>query len=185
MGTRWIRLLRRSAGLLWVALFVSLLAVTALPPDAAHTGRTVFVIRGGSMEPMIPLGSLILVAPRDASALAVGDVVTVRADNGVVYTHRIRRVLEDGPARRFELQGDANASPDGRLVPARAVIGRADVHIPFAGYLTALLATPSGVVSVIATLGCLLLAIWLLEDLERGSRPARPGRGGEPVPAPA
>jgi signal peptidase len=176
MGTGWLRRLRAALGLAWFMLFATLLSAAALPHFVRMAGGDAFVIRGGSMEPAIPLGSLIVVSEIEPIAANVGDVITVRADNGVVYSHRISEVVGDGDERRFRLRGDANDAPDGRLVPARALLGRVDAHLPFAGYLVALLALPSGVMSVMSMFGSLLLAYWLLEDIDAdpGARELQP-----------
>ena len=182
--TSWIGRLRAGLGFAWLALLAALVAVALLPHVVRFSGGDAFVIRGGSMEPTIPLGSLILVQPIDPDAVTVNDVITVRSDNGVVYSHRVSQVIDEGAERRFQLRGDANESPDGRLVPARALIGRVEGHLPLAGYLVALLSVPSGVMSLLSMLGSLLLATWLLEDLESSDAGGQAGTP-QPLPRPA
>ncbi len=169
MGTSWIGVLRRSVGLLWAALLCAVLALVALPPLVPATGGTLLIVRGRSMEPSIPLGSLILVRPIDAAAASVGDILTVRFDNGVVVTHRVTRVVDSTAERLFELRGDANETVDASFVPARAVIGRVDFFVPLLGYLLFVLSQPSGGLAAMSFLGMALLAYWLLEDLEQAS----------------
>ncbi len=129
-----IRLARRAVGLVWIALFALLLGFSLFTHIAPFTGRQLFIIGGGSMEPSIPLGSLVVVTPTNTMTVAVGDVVTIRADTGVVVTHRVNRVVDLPEGRFFEMKGDANRTPDGGLVPARAIVGAAQQYMPYAGY---------------------------------------------------
>jgi signal peptidase len=139
---------------------------------APLAGRQLFIIGGGSMEPSIPLGSLVIVSPIDVLTVAVGDVLTVRAANGVVFTHRVTRVVDVGEGRFVELRGDANADPDPSLVPGRAIIGRSTHYIPYGGYAQGALSTLPGLVAAGSTLLALLLAHRLLGLLAVQSLPS-------------
>lgn len=167
MSIDWTRQTRRAVGLLWLVVLVALLAPVVVSHIAPRTGRSIFIIRGASMTPTIPLGSLIAVAPVDPKAIAVGDVITVKGANKVVYTHRVVAINNAIDEPRFVLKGDANDAPDGGLAEVRHIVGRVESFAPVLGYLLALLSTPSGVISAMSMLGCLLLSYWLLEDLER------------------
>lgn len=170
-----IRHARRAIGSIGVALFVVLVGFSVVTYLAPLTGREPFIIVGGSMEPSIPVGSLVFATRIDPMTITVGDVVTVRADNGVVVTHRVSRVVDATDGRSFELTGDANASADGGLVPARAIVGTTDLYLPYGGYARAFLSTLPGLVSVFAFLGAMILGYVLLGMLERPDR-ARPAR---------
>ncbi len=169
MGTSWIGALRRSIGLLWMALLFAVLALVALPHVAPLTGHTPLIIRGGSMEPSIPLGSLVLVQAIDAATVSIDDFLTVRFDNGVVVTHRVTRLVDSAAERMFEMRGDANETVDASLVPARALVGRVHLVAPLLGYLLFLLSQPSGGLAAMSLLAMALLAYWLLEDMEQAS----------------
>jgi len=130
------------------------------------------ILAGTSMEPAIPLGSVVVPGTSNPDEIRIDDVVTIVADNGVMVTHRVTRVVDVPEGRFFELKGDANPRPDAALVPGRAVLGRVDVHLPYVGYLLWFLSMPSGIVSLMAALGGLLIGIWLVEDLEKRARSA-------------
>lgn len=153
--------LRRGLTAVWVVMVVSLIVLAAW----SHLASPI-VIAGGSMEPAVPRGTLAIPSAVDPGDIVVGDIVTVKADNGVILTHRVARVVDLAEGRFFELTGDANANPDPELVPARTLIGRVNIQFASAGYLLALLSMPSGLVSVLCALGALLVGIWLLEDAE-------------------
>jgi signal peptidase len=156
-----VTIARRCLTLAWLLLVAGLIGLAAV----THLATT-FIIQGSSMQPAIPFGSLIVVAPVSPDAVRVGDVVTIRADNGVVISHRVTRTLDLGGERSFEIRGDANPTPDPVLVPERALIGRVALSLPYAGFVAAMLATPSGLVSLLATVATGLLMILLAEQLE-------------------
>jgi signal peptidase len=165
-----IRRARQVVGRIGIALLVVLVAFSLFTHLAPLAGHDLFIVGGGSMEPSIPIGSLAIVTPIDASRIAAGEVVTVRAPQNVVVTHRVIRVVTTPGGRAFELKGDANASPDAGLVPATAVIGAAGQYVPLAGYAQSFLSTLTGEISVLSMLGALLLAYVLLDVLERSGR---------------
>jgi signal peptidase len=124
------------------------------------------VIRGSSMSPAIPLGSVVdevHVTPED---LKVGDVVTVKSPGGTVYTHRINRIVQMPDGLYIETQGDAVGHPDSPLLPVSEVTGRAGLTLPFLGYLMYMRTIPSGILSIFCLATTMLLCVWLLEDLE-------------------
>ena len=172
-----ITALRRALTAVWALMVVSLVILAAW----SHLASLI-VLTGGSMGPAVPAGSVVGPAAVAADDVAVGDILTVQATNGVILTHRVTRVLDLAEGRFFELKGDANANPDPELVPARAVVGRVDTYLPYAGYALALLSMPSGLVFLLAALGMMLVCIWLLEEVEEGIRAG--GRNGATVKGP-
>jgi signal peptidase I len=191
---------RRILDALLLALIVVVLGGVALGKLLPLTGRQTIVIGGGSMEPAVPLGAAVVIRPVDAGALTAGDIISLKAGpQNALYTHRIVAVVDRADGRWVQTKGDANADEDPTLVPASAVVGRAEMVIPLAGYLIVLLSVPSGVLFLIGLAASLLAGAWLLESLEpdwvvKGTpRPVRAGRpfAGEPiaarpaVPAPA
>jgi signal peptidase len=165
-----------SLDLVWLALVVLILGLAIGQRLAPLVGYELVVVRGGSMEPAIPLGALVAVRHAAVGEVRPGQVVTIRADNGVQVSHRVVATTEAGDQTFLEMRGDANASPDGTLVPGRAVVGVVDWHVPWLGYLAAFLSMPSGILSVLAALACLYLASLLLEPIEPARR-RRPNAG--------
>ena len=166
-----IRLARRAVGFIGVGLVVILIGFSLFTRIVPMTGRQLFIVGGGSMEPSIPIGSLVIVTRTDAMTVAVGDVLTIRADNGVVFTHRVSRIVDLHEGRFFETKGDANQTPDGALVPARAIVGAAGQYLPLAGYAQGFLSKLPGMVAALSLLGALLLLYLLLEMLEEPAGP--------------
>jgi signal peptidase len=159
---------RRTLDLLLIALILAVLATIVVARVIPYvTGGATFVVGGGSMEPAIPFGSVVVVTPVPAEQLAVGDVVSVRVGaQQAVFTHRIVRLVPREDGLWLETKGDANDKPDPSIIPATTVIGRLEASLPYAGYAVRLLSTAQGVLFLLA-FGVLLLAgAWTLESLE-------------------
>ena len=94
-------------------------------------GYKFMIVSSGSMEPYLPVGSLVIVTPCEYEDLELGDIVTMDA-GGIYLTHRIvgkfdaknpndkYSILKPGDEgydeeTRWVTQGDANAEPDGVL----------------------------------------------------------------------
>src|SRR5919199_5865770 len=103
------RLLRR---LLMVPVWglVTLLLLGSL--GVAITQRTgvaqLLTVVSGSMQPTLPLGSLVVVVPRDADAVRVGDVITFNppGDDTRTVTHRVVDVEDTGDGISVHTRGD-------------------------------------------------------------------------------
>jgi signal peptidase I len=128
-------------------------------------GVEVFAIRGGSKTPTIPVGAAVFAVSAEPGSIRAGDIVTIRAENGVVYTHRVVEVDDSEADIWLHTKGDANTTADAAPVPLAAVVGKIEVVVPLAGYLIALLATPAGIVSFLAYAVALLLVIGELEGV--------------------
>jgi len=64
-------------------------------------------IGSGSMEPTLHVGSRIIIHQQDE--YQVGDIITFRADEGKVETHRLTGIASNG---EYTTKGDANPTPD-------------------------------------------------------------------------
>jgi signal peptidase len=150
------------------ALVVTVLSLAIAANIGPGLGHQLVVIRGSSMSPAIPLGSVADVTRVQPQDLRVGDVVTIKSPGGAVYTHRIIRIATLSDGVYIETQGDAVGRPDEPVLPATQVTGRVAGSLPFLGYLVYMLSIPTGVVSLFSLALCLLMLIWLLEDFEHG-----------------
>ena len=171
MTTTALRWGHRALDALLVGAALVVIVTAGLAVLAPVLGGRSLVIGGGSMEPAIPRGALVLVLPSEAP-YAVGDVVTVQQGAATPYTHRITRLAELDGVPYVETKGDANAEADPVIVPAAAIEGRVVVSIPLLGYVSALLATGLGLAAFLALGAGALLASWVLGDLEEERCPA-------------
>lgn len=110
-------------------VIVPLLVVLLLLPlvvslvGAWANGWTIADVTTGSMRPNTPPGSMVVLVPISPADVEVGDVIGYRDDVRGVVTHRVVAVLDQPGGRYFTTQGDANARPDARPVPGRAIVG--------------------------------------------------------------
>jgi signal peptidase len=159
-----LRMMRSALRLAWVAIAIGLVGVALLPHVITAVHRDMYIVRGASMQPSIPLGAVIIVEPVDPATVAVGDVITFRASNDTVVTHRVV-ALPVADSTEFATKGDASTSDDPIPVPASALIGRVDMVLPGLGILLTLLASTVGTVAALSLVGGLLLAIKFMDEL--------------------
>ena len=98
-------------------------------------GTGFFLISSGSMEPNLPVGSLIFVREVAADEINLNDIVTFFSSDGHdVITHRVIDVLIDQGEYTLITRGDANNTDDPPLNYDR-VIGRVTYSVPGVSYL--------------------------------------------------
>lgn len=119
-------------------------------------GYQLYTVTSGSMEPVIPTGSIIVVQ-RQAEHQQ-GDIATYRSPrSSAMITHRIVEVIRQGENTRFIFQGDVNDEPDPIPVGPSQIKGAYLFHIPFIGYLIEFARTPIGAVVLIIIPGSILI----------------------------
>ena len=148
----------------WLAATVAIFGLIALPHVLSAVGRETYIVRGGSMEPALPIGSVVIVQHVDPAQLSIGDIVTFTAANKTTVTHRITEVVS-GAQLGFHTKGDASSGADGMIMPAPSVSGRVEYVVPGLGLVIAALASTIGTLAAIGLLGGLLLAVWFMDEL--------------------
>ena len=117
-----------------------------------------YVVISGSMEPAIPVGSMVYSAQTDPSTLEAGDIIVFYSNEAgsTPVTHRVvENHVADG---EIITKGDANAQNDMSPVIYANVLGKLVLHVPMLGYIAAPLGTMMGKIAM----GCLILAAYLL-----------------------
>jgi signal peptidase len=145
-------------------LAIGMLALTVGPRFLPYQTYTVL---SGSMEPTLPVGSVIVAVPAQGDELNKGDIITVAIPQRqeMLVTHRIVGVETGSQGRVFKTKGDANQEPDSWIVPAASGGWRYAFAIPYLGYVLSALQSGFGrlVLLVVPTLllgGLLLVEIW-------------------------
>jgi signal peptidase I len=108
-------------------------------------GYRTFVITGASMTGTISRGSLVVSDPVPIDRLRVGDIITFSPPGmSENETHRIRSIRHSSSGQFvIRTRGDAVPSEDPwTLTPATATLPREVLHVPFAGYVVAVLSIP-------------------------------------------
>lgn len=135
------------------------LSLTA-PRLAGYEG---YVVVSGSMEPTIPVGSVIYSKKMDPSLLQTGDVIVfINETRGATpITHRV--VANNPSTGTITTKGDANENVDINPVTYSNVIGKVITHVPKIGFIVARFTTVLG--KIVAAL--ILLEGWLLNEIGR------------------
>lgn len=148
-----------------VIMFVlSALALLMIVPQLMG-GRNLAVL-SGSMEPVIPVGSLVTVRPVEFEELKEGDVITFQISETTLVTHRI--VSIDKEQQLITTKGDANNVEDANPVPFSNVIGKKLFHLPYLGYAVMNIKSPIGIAAICGIVIVLIL-LNFLPDVIGGS----------------
>lgn len=150
----------RMLGIALIVIVIALCAPITLPRIA---GYEIYNVVSGSMEPEIPVGSVLYVRPTDLETVAEGEIIAYQ-DVDAVVAHR---VVYNRPALgEFVTKGDANNTEDRKPVPYDAVVGRVEQHIPVFGMAMDLYANIAGKVYLLLTAGCGLMLCMLATNME-------------------
>lgn len=170
-----IKLLRTLKTLIEVsmrAVLIVAVLVTAITVVTSNTeaffGIKSFTVLSGSMEPTLPVGSIIYTQKNLGYNL--GDIITFKTSSGMTVTHRVVRVENTGEVI-YKTKGDANSSVDSSVVTADKIIGKTYFFLPYIGKISATLKTPQGlIVSVfLPALVVILYELWIIKkEIEKG-----------------
>jgi len=135
-------------------------------------GTGFFIIASGSMEPNIPVGSIIFVHSVPQDRISVGDAITYFAsDMTTVVTHRVVDIYKDRAIYYFTTRGDANNTDDQPVVYNR-VIGRVVFTIPGSSFFVKLLGNAFYVGLSVIALGLVLCFAGILSGARKKKRVA-------------
>ncbi|MEA4966210.1 MAG: signal peptidase I [Oscillospiraceae bacterium] len=146
------------------AIILILLIAAVLPLTLPKLfGFQLFEILSGSMEPTLPVHSVIYVQECDPATLQSGDIITFRLESGsdLVETHRV--VSVDTVSQSIVTKGDANEANDQTQVLFTSVVGKVPFHLPWLGLLSQLIHSSQGIAVCVAIFAAVLL-LWLLAD---------------------
>lgn len=120
--------------LVLVILFAS--GVMVLSGINARSGKATTIlgygfmaVQTGSMTPVYPTGSVIIIKKANPSELKINDVITFYSSNpnlnGMIVTHRIMDITNDGDGTySFTTKGDANSINDEYKAESERIIGK-------------------------------------------------------------
>lgn len=150
-----------------VAALVAL-AIALVGVPMANNGKALLV-KSGSMAPMFPIGTAVVIQPDDVHDITAGDIITF-ADidaGGRLVTHRVVEVQNGPDGLRFSTKGDANEDPDQGFVKPEQVQGVYWYKIPFVGTVTDFLTSTAGMLYGAAALLAIFTAHLLLPKTVR------------------
>ncbi|WEV57015.1 signal peptidase I [Ligilactobacillus acidipiscis] len=128
----------------------------------SHSGTIgLRVVQSGSMEPHLPVGSLLVTKKILPSKILKDDIISFSTSTDDTVAHRVVNIKGTNDEIMFQTKGDKNRSMDPQLVPETAVLGKVVFHIPFLGYIFQFLQRPA---SLFLTF-FIILFIWILIKL--------------------
>ncbi len=148
----------RILGTLLLVLVVAVCIPLTIP---RFFGYQIYSVISGSMEPAIPVGSLVYIKTIQPEDAQEGDVIAFYGakDSASIITHR---VVENRPFMgELITKGDANREADMNPVPYEHFIGRVERLFPRLGSLAELFTSHAGKI----TAGGLIVAAILLHLL--------------------
>lgn len=133
--------------LILLAVILSCLPVTV----PRFLGCEAYNVVSGSMEPEIPVGSIIYVEPVEPVDVSEGDIIAFQSGDSII-SHRVTKNQQvEG---QLITKGDANAQEDMQAVPYGALVGRVTRHYPMLGELLSLYASNVGKIYVLGFALC-------------------------------
>lgn len=146
-------------------LMILLLAVAVLMNISLFTKCDALAVVSGSMEPTLPYGSLIIIAPQQT--YFEGDVVTFRSSGNEEvkrFTHRIVSIADGFAATK----GDASTSIDPEPTALSRAEGKVLFSVPYVGFLVMAFGSPKVKIAAVV-----LVIVWLAVELEFARRRKR------------
>lgn len=130
-----------------VILLCSLLVLPGM------TGFHMYNVLSGSMEPTIPVGSLLYVRSGDPEQVEDEDIIAFYSsleDSGII-THRV--VKNNVVSGTFTTKGDANDKEDPTPVSYDNYIGRVTLSVPYVGRVLTIMTSLEGKIAAACIVG--------------------------------
>ena len=152
-------------GILGTLILLAVIAVSAPLTVPRLLGYEMFEVLTGSMEPEIPVGSVIYVKYVQPELIEEREIVAFFKSEGDVVTHRV--VDNHTVERELITKGDANEINDFEPVPYENLIGRVERHVPVVGRFMSLLAGTVGKLYLLCLAACGVMFNMLAGRLRR------------------
>lgn len=128
-------------GMAMIVIVILLCSLLVLP---GVFGFRMYNVLSGSMEPAIPVGSLLYVREGMAEDVQEEEVIAFYSslEDGGIITHRV--VKNNVVSGTFRTKGDANEKEDPTPVPYENYIGRVALSVPYVGKLLTIMTSLYG-----------------------------------------
>jgi len=127
------------------------LIIMAASDGVSFRSLKAYAILSGSMEPKLPLGSVVAVRP--ALQYSVGDIITFfpAPNNKIPVTHRVTKVYGTSTQNNllYETKGDKNNAVDTGSIKQGQIIGKVFFYVPYIGYAVQAAKTKKGFIFLI------------------------------------
>ena len=124
-------------------------------------GYKPIVVLSGSMEPTFKVGNIIYYFHAPEEEIKQYDIVTFTYDDSEeLITHRVNEIKNG----KYETKGDANESPDKKLIGYSDIKGKVSrIYIPYVGYFVKYV---NEHIFIVAVAILILLAQFILDNLK-------------------
>ena len=137
-------------GMILIVAVICLCSLLVLP---GMIGFHMYHVLSGSMEPAIPVGSLLYVqggAPEDVKEDDIIAFYGAHEDSGII-THRV--VKNNVVSGTFFTKGDANEKEDPKPVQYDDYIGRVELTVPYVGKVLTIMTSVTGKIAAARVVG--------------------------------
>lgn len=169
------------------SLIVVLFAFSLFFVGIRAMGLATFVVTGGSMEPTIHKGSLVIDEPVSADKLRLGDIITFDHYDQTT-THRIVGVEGSPNGTMFSTKGDANTVTDPEPLSFPGRVGLVKLAVPGVGYAVAWMQyiwrMGATLVAAIIFFSCAAMVFLKKDRAAAAPAPATSAAAARRVPAP-
>ena len=149
-----------------ILIFIILICIPFTIPK--FLGGQIYTVISGSMEPEIPVGSLVYVEGAQPEDMEVGDVVAFYGgrDANAIITHRVveNRIIMG----EFITKGDANQTNDMNPVDYDNFIGKVEWSLPEVGVIAQILTGREGKIAAGSMIGLAVVLHLIAAFLDRG-----------------
>jgi signal peptidase len=133
-------------GIVWGAIIIAALFI--IVTSFNFLGFQMFIVKSGSMEPIIQTGSVVI--DKKETNYNIGNIITFKnGDKNDTTTHRIVAMGTQSGSTYYIVKGDANNAPDPNRVPKTNVVGKEQFSIPYLGYIINSVRTLPGLIILI------------------------------------
>lgn len=155
-------MLKKVCDILSNIIFVVLIILVLLLFVPNFIGYKSMAVISGSMEPNIPVGSIVYVKDAGFDDFKVGDIMSYQISGSTMVTHRVESI--DKKSRSIVTKGDANDTVDSSPVKESQIVGKVAFSIPVIGFISIYMKTPLGI-AIICGIVFILILLNLIPDL--------------------
>lgn len=137
--------------------------------DLTRLPLAIRVVKSGSMQPRIPVGSLIITRQIEPNQIKSGNVISFKVDNEVL-THRVISVSKNNKRVKLETKGDNSISKDPGFISEFDILGKLVLVIPYLGYVLLLFQRPSGWLLIVCVIGEALMIYNIIMLVKKGKK---------------
>jgi signal peptidase len=122
-----------------------------------------YTVLTGSMQPSIPVGSMVFALPAQHQDLQVGSIITFNSpqEPNKLIVHRIHRIIFEEQQKVYFTKGDNNDAVDNWKIYDLQIQGQAAFYLPYLGYLSGYSKTPFGFLTALGLPAVFLVLLYI------------------------